>query len=321
MLLKAPKSPRLRSILILAIGIQVLFFQNCSGGFRANSIFSSNAQAVGAVCTPDTTLFNNSCYPNEKTCAVENGTGSQFFSSGSYGPCVLSTCNTGFQPINGYCMATDGTIDPIDFFVTQHQDIALNDGTPGFNINQVVDTTNHKLYLMKWGPKSFLDYTWDDNFIYFLEEHENDYTGAPPTAINYSFSPGYWFRRKMKVGDSLDGTSGGSFVTTMTTYDTPFTCNVKTQASYSMRTVLESFTSNYALGGDLGNLDVIVLRIEQNGLFSEKEMYARGWGLVQWQHCLLDGSSCDQTVTWNYKSQDPPIRPDRSASCLPSTQN
>jgi hypothetical protein len=103
-------------------------------------------------------------------------------------------------------------------------------------------------------------------------------------------------------------------------YDTPHSCGLAKQTRYSMKTVLESHNARYNVGGDLGVQDVIVLRIEQ-GTFSEKEMYAKGWGLVRWQGCTLDGSSCQDTVTWNKFSPNPPKRLDVTASCtgLPPT--
>ena len=212
----------------------------------------------------------------------------------------------------GACLST---VDTLDFFLTKHPDKALKETATGTEINQVIDLSRRRVYLMKWGPRSFVGYTWDDAFIYFLEEHEMDFPNAQASALNYSFAPGYWFKRRMQVGESLDGTASGPFQTVITYYDSPHTCNVASSAAYPMKTILESHLPGFAIGGDLGVQDVIVPRLEQ-GSFSEKETYSREWGLVRWQHCTLDGSTCDTTVTFNTVAADPPRAVDRTAACV-----
>ncbi len=208
---------------------------------------------------------------------------------------------------------TSGSIDTLDFFITKHPEKALL-AADGTDVNQIIDVDLKQLYLMKWGPRSFIKYHWDEKYIYFDEEHEMDFPTAKPERVNYTFTPGYWLKRQMKVGDSIDGTNAGNVGTIITRFDTPHTCKVKDQDRYFMKTILESHQTSYNIGGDLGPQDIINLRIEQL-TYSEKEMYSREYGLVQWQRCTLDGSSCDRTVTWNRFSPRPPKKLLRSASC------
>lgn len=212
--------------------------------------------------------------------------------------------------------ASSALIDTLDFFITKHPEMALI-AADQTDVNQIViqNGSLNELYLMKWGPRSFIKYHWDEKYIYFDEEHEMDFPSVKPDRVNYTFTPGNWMKRKMKVGDRIDGTEvPGNIGTMITRFDTPHTCKVKNSERYYMSTILESHQPSYNLGGDLGVQDIINLRIEQL-TYSEKEMYSREYGLVQWQRCTLDGSSCDKTVRWNKFSPRPPKKLLRSASC------
>lgn len=157
---------------------------------------------------------------------------------------------------------TSGSIDTLDFFITKHPEKALL-AADGTDVNQIIDVDLKQLYLMKWGPRSFIKYHWDEKYIYFDEEHEMDFPTAKPERVNYTFTPGYWLKRQMKVGDSIDGTNAGNVGTIITRFDTPHTCKVKDQDRYFMKTILESHQTSYNSGGDLGPQDIINLRIEQ----------------------------------------------------------
>lgn len=208
----------------------------------------------------------------------------------------------------------DPIIDTLEYLLTQHQEKTLSPTEyPQVYINQIIE--KDKLYLMKWGPRSFLGYSWDDNYIYFGESHEADFDGAASTKSNYYFSPGIWIKRRMLIGEALDGSENGNILTMITRSDGPHSCNVKSTNRYFMKTILESRMPSLDMGGTLGKQDVIVLRIEQ-ATYSEKEYYAKGWGLVEWQHCDLSGKTCDQTVQFNQVGTHTPRMIDKSGACL-----
>ena len=265
-----------------------------TGGTLSNSqcSFTGSAAQKSIVNTINLVLtlpinFTSAFYGNNilRGAVVENGVSSGYINVGSF---------------TATATATQGElIDTLSYFLTQHPTTALRLSTWNDNgafENQVVETALNRAYLTKWGPRSFLGYTWDSNYIYFQEEHEFDYDGsnpANPSIAVYSFAPGYWMTRSMHVGDAIDGTATGNVPTTIT-YMNP-NCQVSSSSRYYMKTVLEGHYPNFNLGGTLGTQDVIVLRVEQSQ-YSEKEFYAKGYGFVGWLKCSLDGSVCDTSV-------------------------
>jgi hypothetical protein len=310
---------------------------------KSNSLFLMNdagsTWSAPAVVGVAGTLSNTQCTVNvgNSSVSVIDSThlvltlpitfSSSFYGSNSIeGAVVDNGTSSGWIGIGRWTGAATSTpgelIDTLSYFVTQHPTVALRlaswpDGNAFFN--QIVDAAYNRLFFTKWGPRSFIGYTWDSNYIYFLEDDESDFTGSsPPSEAFYSFSPGYWMEQEMHVGDAIDGTATRN-VQTMITYMNS-SCQVTSTQRYGMKTVLESHNPSYDLGGDLGVQDVIILRIEES-TYSEKEFYAKGWGLVGWEQCSLDGTICDTSAAsgsgfWNTFDSLPARAIDNSDACL-----
>lgn len=161
---------------------------------------------------------------------------------------------------------------------------------------------------MKWWPRSYIHYYWDSSYIYFLDEHEMDFDWVNEKKQNYSFSPGYWMKRNMKIWDVIDGSLSGNIETKIKYSSGAHSCPSLVERRYSMKLILENHLPNYDLGGDLGIQDVIVLRVEQHPelpiWYSEKEYYAKWYWLVKWEYCNLNWTVCSNSVTFNTFSDD-----------------
>jgi hypothetical protein len=90
----------------ISLGL-IVFLLGCSSNFKAKlPIVEATSVASRSLCEPGFTEFQNACFANSKTCTVQNGTGTQSFSNGSYGACITSTCSSGFTLFNNTCFAT-----------------------------------------------------------------------------------------------------------------------------------------------------------------------------------------------------------------------
>ena len=161
------------------------------------------------------------------------------------------------------------TIDFLSYALKADAGTGLASGD-GFVWHQIVQGNNY--YLEKWtSPQQIVHYWYDDNNIYMTE----DTTGPHP----YTFNPGVWARRQMKVGEII----------TMRANRIHFlnsACQVdQDEGICPYHNTLEAHYPQYDLGGDLGVQDVIVLKyVWGPPSFSnvEREYYAKGYGIVKW---------------------------------------
>ncbi len=300
--------------------ILIHFLFSCTGAFKSKNLPDSSDMSSRSLPNDSTINSKNTESPSKTSTKVSTKTSSASNSSTTNNSNSGTYSSVSNSEIKSNPNQSNDIVDTLDYFLTKNPHVALKDPVSGSEINQIIKTKESSSYLMKWGPRAFIKYSWDLNYIYFNEEHENDFPNARANHKNYIFTPGYWMKRSMKLGESMDGTLNNSAGTFIHYLDTPHTCNVESSEAYTMKTVLESRNRSYDFGGDLGVQDVIVLRVEQNGLFSEKEWYSREYGLVRWEYCILNGKTCQETVTWNQISPNPIKTLDETASCVGAPQ-
>jgi Bacterial Ig domain/Ig-like domain from next to BRCA1 gene len=176
---------------------------------------------------------------------------------------------------------TGETIDTLDYFITKHPDRGLTGTHPQ---SQMV--VGQRSFYVKWASDTFEIHRWDGSYIYLQEDHG----GAPNST--YSFSPGIWMKRSMRVGETIDMRGNR-----IQSYDS--LCKPTTSAPFPYEMTLEAHIPNLDIGGDLGIQDVIVLKYDYFGCPRnyEKFYYSREWGWIKWE--LYKGSTLLQTSTFN----------------------
>jgi hypothetical protein len=250
----------------------------CAGdGTCAEQLKPSLACAPpGQICYPACAEGSGACSnpcPSGMTCCSETTCASDCSGTVNTGDCACRvSC--------GYCLGEE--IDTLDFFLTKHLDKTVTGETgvaaQGFNPIRVGD----QLYTLKWSADAFELHSWDDSFIYLNEDH----SGAP---VNfYSFTPGYWMKRHMQVGETLDAT-----MSTIQWYDG--TCAPTSSGSFVYRMTLENHFPAMDVGGDLGVQDVITLLYRHGG--TERYYYSREWGWIGWFELDASGAETNGAMT------------------------
>ncbi len=157
------------------------------------------------------------------------------------------------------------TINTLNYFVSKNPSIELVD--VGGSLGQVV--SGQTAYYVKFSlPTNYEKYSWDSNYIYLKE----DRSGAPNAY--YTFSPGMWMKRSMKVGEKIVVANNA-----IVNYSN---CSRTTSSTFPYTMTLEQHIPNYNAGGDLGTQDVIVLKYDYYGDF-ERFYYSNKWGWIKWQ--------------------------------------
>src|SRR4051794_12759058 len=76
------------------------------GSFKISSSRQSVSEPTDPVgsqissCRQGTSLYQGLCYAAAQTCAIQDGAGTQTFSNGAYGTCLVSSCHAGFHASN-----------------------------------------------------------------------------------------------------------------------------------------------------------------------------------------------------------------------------
>lgn len=161
--------------------------------------------------------------------------------------------------------------------------------------------SGNDIYLEKYrDPTQVVRYSYDNNYIYLKE----DSSGQHP----YSFSSGRWLKRFMQVGEVIDESNN-----IITEYSTT-TCAITNIKPWPYKITLKEHYSSYNAGGDLGNIEVIVVEYDwtqANGGIPaiEREFYAKGYGIFKWEE--YEGGSLTE---WGYtpyindtSSNPPPV--------------
>lgn len=206
---------------------------------------------------------------------------------------------------------TNEDIDTLDYFITNHQDKGLDgdhtenytDFTNGHPMSQTI--LGNRSYYVKWASEVFEIHSWDTENIYLNEDH----SGAPVSI--YTFNPGVWLKRSMKVGDVITGSSN-----TIQWYDN--SCKKGATDNFPIQVTLEKHDPNYNVGGDLGTQDVIVVKYDSSvGLTTgvyERFYYSKEWGWVRWEEYSKSTGSLTSRRTFNKIIS--PIKPSAGLSCF-----
>jgi hypothetical protein len=187
------------------------------------------------------------------------------------------------------------TIDVLSFMLKSDPSRGLSDnGTITFH--QIVSGNN--IYLEKWlNERQIVHYTYDSENIYM----KDDSTSLNP----YAFRPGIWAKRFMQVGETID--MSANLINQFSG-----SCQPKlTGQSFPYKNTLESHFPAYNAGGQLGTVDVIVIKYDWAPLYPdarvEREYYAKGYGIFRWEY-WQDGV-LNQVANLNTISNNPPIPP------------
>lgn len=197
-------------------------------------------------------------------------------------------------PINNY------EFDILDYFLSDNPNQSLTGSHP---LSQKI--ADQKVYYTKWSGDSFEEYNWDDTYIYLKEDHSGS-----PVPESYTFLPGKWLKRKMKIGEVINVSENQ-----MQKFSGS-TCAPQNLASFPYKIILEVHNPNYFLGGDLLTQDVIIIKYDYTngtGTDFERSYYSKTWGLVKWE--LYRNNTVIHTSTFNNLSTTAPIQPDIQASC------
>lgn len=210
---------------------------------------------------------------------------------------AISNGEWSVQSVSNFSVAANTeTINTLDYFVSKHPEQSL-DGTHPLSSK----VSGNKLYYLKWDSTAFEIYKWDDNYIYLLEDY-----GANP---HYTFSPGYWLKRQMQIGDTIN--SANNYITNYSS-----SCNILSFYAFPYTITLEEHDSAMDFGGDIGKQDTIVLKYSYNSAVGasiyEKSYYTKEWGWVKWEQ-YNDNNQVIATSLFN-KISNKPILP--GASCI-----
>jgi hypothetical protein len=196
----------------------------------------------------------------------------------------------------------DGLINTLDYFLSDHPDVGLTGSHP---LSQTRD--GNAVYYVKWGDTSYERHVWDENYIYLQEDHSE----APVQP--YTFTPGIWMKRHMRVGESLSFLTGENTIQFFTDSCEPVSTN---SGPYKYIMTLEQHIPDFNAGGDLGVQDVIVLIYDYRPAGAanyEKFYYSKEWGWIRWENIDAAGNIV-QVSEFNRKHKV--ISPDRTVSCL-----
>lgn len=164
-------------------------------------------------------------------------------------------------------VSNDGSIDTLSYLLTSHPNQGLTGTHP---ISQSIG--NNIMRSVYWSSSAYLTYTWDPSYIYLREDQSMPAAAGGP----YTFTPGLWMKRFMNVGETIgNNTNTLRFVNS--------SCQPVSTLPFNYTTTLEAHYPSYSLGGDLGSQDVIVLKYDYGSSY-EKMYYAKGWGMVKWEH-------------------------------------
>lgn len=223
-----------------------------------------------------------------------------------------ATSSVGLRIVREAASPFPAAIDTLDYFLTDHQDKSLDgehdtgslvDFINGHVLSQTME--RNKSYYTKWASDVFEIHTWDEDFIYLKEDHSGQPVGF------YSFTPGKWLARQMKVGDKLSVLEN-----TIQRYDP--VCQPLTSSSFPIEMTLENHLSDYDLGGDLGKQDVIIVKYDssvglQTGVF-ERYYYSKEWGWVRWEEYDKASGNLRNRRTFNKITQTK-IEPTKEVAC------
>ncbi len=215
-----------------------------------------------------------------------------------------------FFNIGGFAGGSTSTIDTLAFFKKQnfilyptttvnvlYSTTSLSDcpnlqgGCLQFNQFMSFNSTNNtgEIYLEKWrDPSQVIKYTYDSNYIYLKEDSTAQYP--------YSFTNGKWLKRFMNIGEQINVTNNLEIG-----YSTS-TCNVFITRGWPYTITLENYYPSYDAGGNLGNVEVIVVKYDwtqasgTNIPHIEREYYAKGYGIFKWEE-EINGQITRSTTT------------------------
>jgi hypothetical protein len=194
-------------------------------------------------------------------------------------------------------------IDTLDYFLSDHPERGLKGTHP---LSQTVD--GNAVYYVKWSDKNYEYYTWDNAYIYLKEDHSS----APN--LPYTFTPGKWMKRFMRVGESITAIQGENKIQFFDSACNPIHTN---SGPYKYIMTLEKHIPDFDTGGDLGIQDVIVLTYDYRPAGAtnyEKYYYSKEWGWIKWENVDPAGHVL-QTSNFNNMTSKV-IAPVRDVSCL-----
>lgn len=222
--------------------------------------------------------------------------------------------NTKKTPIFGTDIISSSTelIDTLDFFVSNNRNKALY--VEGNVLNQMSQTlfatswwsnTNGKSMYNKWASNVYELHTWDKSYIYLKED--SSMTALLGTSITtYSYDPGIWMKRLMKVGESIDMKSNK-----ITWYNKDCTINntLGYPPLFPYTTAITDHNLKFNAGGDIGVVDAIILKYKHLGDPNfERFYYSRQWGWFKWEMYNKNGTKLYETNV-NKISPNAPIKP------------
>jgi len=207
-------------------------------------------------------------------------------------------------------------INTLEYFLTDDETKELNTGAAGDSISQ--KTIGNAVLRVKWhSPRAHEYYTWDNDYIYLRYDSTWGYDPIyHPNANSYEFTGvsgkgARWMKRQMSVGVPMSVTTSSKWYTNTCTQDGPIHT-----ASY-INTIV-SYFPNYALGGNLGNDEVIVLKYDWDSSPADNYEYfffSKKWGWVRWEHWANGQIVNSNTKTWNHIASRVAIDP--IAKCVP----